>query len=79
MPVNTFCSNCMKEFEAGGIFGDPDSPFGVCPECEGIFELQQGQDLKKYVDSLMLPTLLVNPDLRVIAFNGNPNPTEGGF
>ena len=71
MPAKTLCSNCMREFEAGGIFGDPNSPFGVCPECEEIFERQQGQDLKKYVDNLMLPTLVVNQGLRVIAFNGS--------
>ena len=59
----------MKEFSTGETPGDPDSPYGICGECEKFFKNQQARDLERLIANLQAPTLLVNQELRVVAHN----------
>jgi len=68
MPLRTLCSSCGKDLgprEAG------TGPFGVCPNCEEHFNRQSVQDMVKFLETLAHPALLVNQDLRVVAYNEN--------
>ena len=69
MPVQILCSNCAKEFTSEESGGDPGGPYGVCEACSILFKLQPGPELTNFLETIPLPTLVVNPDLRVVAYN----------
>ena len=63
--VCTFCSRVVRE---GASPEDPVS-HGVCPDCYDRILSEYGFDVKKFLDQLEHPVLLVDADARVLAAN----------
>jgi PAS domain-containing protein len=63
--VCTFCSCVVNE---GISPGDPVS-HGVCPDCYDRILSEYGFDVKKFLDQLEHPVILVDADVRVLAAN----------
>ncbi len=71
MPTKTICSNCGRDLAPRETLDDPDRAYGICPKCEEHFNRQLDQDLVRFLETLPHPTLLVNQELRVVAYNEN--------
>jgi len=63
--ICTFCSCVVKE---GNSTEDPVS-HGVCPDCYDRILRTFGFNVKKFLDELESPVLLVDADVRVLAAN----------
>jgi hypothetical protein len=70
MPVKKICSKCEKTIPPFSTTLNPRRVYGICPECEADLTRQiKGPALEKYLDTLPSPALVVNRDMRVIAYN----------
>jgi hypothetical protein len=64
------CSYCKKQMGEKAPYDNPDPTHGICPECEEFFARQwNGLSLAEYLDDFDEPILVVNEDVRVMAYN----------
>ena len=66
--MKTVCTFCGKVIRDGS---SPDAPVshGICPECYEKIHDRYGFNVKKFLDQLDSPALLVDANLRVLAAN----------
>lgn len=64
------CVQCGEALPPAEILGAPKRIYGLCPDCEADLTRQiKGPALGRYLETLPAPALVVNRDLRVIAYN----------
>jgi hypothetical protein len=64
------CSRCGISLAPTNDGAESKTPYGVCPDCEGHFERQKkGKALESFLDTVGFPAMMVDKDLRVIAYN----------
>lgn len=61
------CAWCRKEIGrvASSRFGDDEPSHGICPECVSNLTFQTGVGLQEYIESISLPVIVVDDDVRV--------------
>lgn len=70
MPVKKICSKCEKAIAPFASTLNPKRAYGICPECEADLTRKiKGPALVAYLETLPSPALVVNRDMRVIAYN----------
>jgi len=70
MPSKPLCSRCRKELKPRISLSGQSRVYDVCPDCEAELTRQlKGTVLEKFLDTLGSPALVVNEDMRVIAYN----------
>lgn len=65
------CAWCTKEIGCVEGSGHPDTvvSHGICPSCVSNLTLQQGASLREFIDSIPVPVLVVDDDVKVRAAN----------
>lgn len=56
---------------ASSRFGDDEPSHGICPECVSNLTFQTGVGLQEYIESISLPVIVVDDDVRVQAANAS--------
>jgi ribosomal protein L40E len=72
MPKKIICSKCGAVLPPFATTENPKRIYKICAECEADLTRQiKGPAVEKYLETLGAPALVVNRDLRVIAYNQN--------
>lgn len=72
LPDKPHCAQCGGIFSPKKTPGGPKRIYNLCPDCEADITRQiKGPALARYLETLPAPALVVNRDLRVIAYNLN--------
>jgi hypothetical protein len=70
MPDKPLCTQCRKALPVRVGLGGLKRIYGLCPDCEAdLTRRLKGPVLEAYLETLDTPALVVNRDLRVIAYN----------
>jgi len=69
--MKRICAWCRKELSCGDAQDEPDGPIshGICESCKDNMLFQMGVELRRFLDSLDAPILIVDRERTVVAGN----------
>ena len=68
--MKIICSYCRMEMGEKEPLNDPGPTHGICLKCHEYFSEQwKGIDLPEYLEHFDFPIVVVNQDVRIVAYN----------